>query len=108
MHDAIDIGRLNLIKNNVFQFDFLNDGYIDKNGSIVSDLVNCSKIPESLRNILATPEKRKKLVIYINPPYKDLTTSSDTSGNSMVHDLYLSELRVANRELFGQFLTYCI
>lgn len=104
MHDAIDGGRLNLVKDNVFQFDFLNDGYREENGGFVSDLVNCNKIPESLRKIIADPEKRKKLVIYINPPYKDLTTSSDTGGASVVHDVYLKELSVANRELFGQFL----
>ena len=104
MHDAIDGGRLNLIKQNVFQFDFLNDGYTTKNGLTLGDLAKCEKLPESLRKIIANPEKRKKLVIYINPPYKDLTTSSDDSGNSVVHDVYLSELRVANRELFGQFL----
>lgn len=104
MHDAIDGGRLNLVKNNVFQFDFLNDGYIEKDGQIISDLQNCEKIPESLRKIIADPEKRKKLVIYINPPYKDLTTSSDTSGASLTHDAYLRVLSVANRELFGQFL----
>ena len=69
MHDAIDSGRLNLVKNNVFQFDFLNDGYTKgADGSWVSDLENCEKIPESLRKIIADPEKRKKLVIYINPP----------------------------------------
>ena len=74
MHDAIDGGRLNLVKSNVFQFDFLNDGYILKDGSIVSDLENCKKIPESLRAIIADPEKRKKLVVYINPP-KSFTLS---------------------------------
>ena len=105
MHDAIDGGRLNLVKNNVFQFDFLNDGYKKtSDGTWISDLANCEKIPESLRKIIADPEKRKKLVIYINPPYKDLTTSSDTGGASVVHDVYLKELSVANRELFGQFL----
>ncbi len=105
MHDAIDGGRLNLVKSNVFQFDFLNDGYETKSdGSIVSALASCAKIPESLRKVIADPEKRKKLLIYINPPYKDLTTSSDTSGATITHDMYVRELSVANRELFGQFL----
>lgn len=105
MHDAIAGGRLNLVKSNVFQFDFLNDGYkTAPDGSTVSALTESPKIPESLRKILADPEKRKKLIIYINPPYKDLSTSSADSGNSKVHDRYITQLRVANRELFGQFL----
>ena len=105
MHDAIDGGRLNLVKSNVFQFDFLNDGYAKAaDGAVVSALASCEKIPESLRKILADPEKRKKLVLYINPPYKDLTTSSATGGASLTHDMYLRQLSVANRELFAQFL----
>ena len=103
MHDAIDGGRLSLVKDNVFQFDFLNDGYREENGSVVSDLTNCKKIPESLRKIIADPEKRKKLLVYINGPYKDVTTSSGRISDSVVHDMYLDDLSVANRELFGQF-----
>ena len=113
MHDAIDGGRLNLIKNNVFQFDFLNDGYIVKDGVITSDLANCKKIPESLRKILSDPEKRKKLVIYINAPYKEATngrTSAGTGKNntgatmgSKTWELYGSKIGAAINELFAQF-----
>ena len=105
MHDAIDGGRLNLVKNNVFQFDFLNDGYKkDEHGNWVSDLENCEKIPESLRNILKDPVKRCKLVIYINPPYKEIAGKALGVNLNYAHDLYADKLSVANRELFAQFM----
>ena len=91
MHDAIAEGRLNLVAQNVFQFDFLNDGF--------------EKCPESLRAILADEQKRKRLVLLNNPPYKDVTTADGTlMSNSLIHDRYTKQLSVANRELFAQFL----
>ena len=109
MHDAIDGGRLNLLKNNVFQFDFLNDGYEKaQDGSTVSALATCSKIPESLRKIIADSEKRKKLVIYINPPYAEVSSKGEKGKKgvnvSVVHDLYLDDFGTAGRELYIQFL----
>lgn len=114
MHDAIDGGRLNLLKNNVFQFDFLNDGYKKApDGSWVSDLANCEKIPESLRKIIADPEKRKKLVLYLNAPYKEATngrTSAGTGKNNTgatkgtkTWELYGNRVGAAINELFAQF-----
>ena len=112
MHDAIDGGRMNLIKNNVFQFDFLNDGYkTSPDGSITSALAECEKIPDSLRNILKDPEKRSKLVIYINPPYAEAGNTFSKSGKvgvsntTTVHDLH-GDLcgKFGKRELFVQFL----
>ena len=113
MHDAIDGGRLNLVGENVFQFDFLNDGYREENGRIVPDLINCKKIPESLRKIIADPEKRKKLVVYINAPYKEATngrTSAGTGKNntgatngSLTWSLYGKLIGAAINELFAQF-----
>lgn len=112
MHDAIDSGRLNLLKQNVFQFDFLNDGYeTATDGSIVSTLTSCNKIPESLRKIIADPEKRKKLVLYLNPPYAEAGNTFSKSGKvgvsntTKVHDLH-GELcgKFGKRELFVQFL----
>lgn len=91
MHDAIAEGRLNLVEQNVFQFDFLNDDF--------------RKCPESLRGILGDEEKRKRLVLLNNPPYKDVTTADGTlMSNSVIHDRYSKQLSVANRELFAQFL----
>ncbi|HJE02741.1 MAG TPA: hypothetical protein K8U92_02600 [Aliarcobacter thereius] len=65
MHERIDRGA-NLLKSHVFQFDFLNDDF--------------SKLPQSLQDIINDEEKRKKLVIYINPPYAEATTASTVTG----------------------------
>ena len=117
MHDAIDGGRLNLVKNNVFQFDFLNDGYESSNGSVKSAFATSKKIPESLQKILADPEKRKKLVIYINPPYLSSgsgKTSAGTGQNkagatkgNQVRELYQKDIGAAADEMFALF-TYRI
>ncbi len=90
----------NLIENNVFQFDFLNDDF--------------TKLPKELQDIINDPEKRKKLVVYINPPYaeagdtKQLTgTGKGKSGVSNDNKIYLKykeKLGKASNELFAQFL----
>lgn len=94
MHERIDHGA-NLLKGNVFQFDFLNDDF--------------SKLPQSLQDIINNEEKRKKLVVYINPPYAE--HGGNANGNtkigvniSKIHDKYHAQLAGANRELFAQFL----
>lgn len=63
MHERIDHGA-NLLKNHVFQFDFLNDDF--------------TKLPQSLQEIINNPEKRKKLVMYINPPYAEVSSKAET------------------------------
>jgi hypothetical protein len=65
IHERIDHGA-NLLKNHVFQFDFLNDDF--------------TKLPQNLQDIINDPEKRKKLVIYINPPYAEATTAKTVTG----------------------------
>ena len=65
MHDRIDNGA-NLLKNNVFQFDFLEDDF--------------TKLPQSLQDIINNKEKRKKLIIYINPPYAEATSAKTVTG----------------------------
>jgi 16S rRNA G966 N2-methylase RsmD len=65
MHERIDHGA-NLLKNHVFQFDFLNDDF--------------TKLPQSLQDIINNPQKRKKLVIYINPPYAEAASKKTLSG----------------------------
>ncbi len=86
----------NLLDSHVFQFDFLNDSFEDE------------KVPQSLREILKNPEKRKKLVIYINPPYAEAATA-DRKGNKIkvsshkVKDEYFSKIGNAVNELFAQF-----
>lgn len=95
MHDRINNGA-NLLHDHVFQFDFLNDDF--------------SKLPQPLQDIIYNPEKRKKLVVYINPPYAESGASFNIGGGkknvsiNKVHKLYSDKLSDANRELFAQFL----
>ncbi|MCL2596207.1 MAG: hypothetical protein FWD66_00795 [Paludibacter sp.] len=65
MRDRIENGA-NLLDSHVFQFDFLNDDF--------------SKLPQGLQDIINDEKRRKKLIIYINPPYAEATTARTTSG----------------------------
>ena len=89
----------NLLDSHVFQFDFLNDPF--------------DKLPEGLRDIIDDPEKRRKLVIYINPPYAEVSNAKTISGvgknrtglaQTVVQTHYSKELGRASSELFAQFL----
>lgn len=94
MHDRIKNGA-NLLDEHVFQFDFLNDDF--------------SKLPKALQNIINHPEKRKKLVIYINPPYAEASSYGDESkplvaNSTKVFNDYKSTVGAdALNELFAQF-----
>ena len=89
MHERIDHGA-NLLKSHVFQFDFLNDDF--------------TKLPQSLQDIINDEEKRKKLVVYINPPYAEIAGNKKGVNLNRIHDKYNYQLEVANRELYAQFL----
>ena len=90
----------NLLENHVFQFDFLNDSF--------------DKLPDGLRQIVNDPERRKKLVIYINPPYAEAGTKKTMTGggqaksgvsfDTYVYAKYAKEISPACRELFAQFI----
>ncbi len=90
-----------LLENHVFQFDFLNDDFFGE------------KVPKSLQEILKDEEKRKKLIIYINPPYAEAGNKAKMSGTGKHKDLvargnlickkYKNDLNKANNELFAQF-----
>lgn len=82
MHDRISNGA-NLLHDHVFQFDFLNDDF--------------SKLPLPLQTIINDPEKRKKLVMYINPPYKRGLGVANTNFHN-------EEIGEAKDELYIQFL----
>lgn len=99
-------GGSNLLDSHVFQFDFLNDPFnLDKPEK--------SKLPESLIEILKDEEKRKKLVIYINPPYAEAgnrkqrmgtgKNKSSVSFGNYVYNTYKKQLGLACREVFAQF-----
>ncbi|GAA8677546.1 hypothetical protein Kyoto123A_13880 [Helicobacter pylori] len=91
--------KLNLLENHVFQFDFLNDDF--------------KKAPKSLQEILNDKEKRKKLIIYINPPYAEAGNKAKMSGtgehkakvarNNKTHETYKDFLGSGSNELFAQF-----
>jgi len=91
----------NMPENHVFQFDFLND--------------NFSECPEELQNIINDENKRKKLVIYINPPYAETGTTKQRTGsgknktgatiNHYTYNKYKPQIKTAATELFAQFFT---
>lgn len=94
MHDRIKNGA-NLLDEHVFQFDFLNDDF--------------SKLPAPLQEIINNPKKRNKLVVYINPPYAEVS-SIGVKGKAGVnqsksHDKYSERIGTAGREIYILFLT---
>lgn len=99
IHERIDHGA-NLLKNNVFQFDFLNDDF--------TPVSQGGKMPDDLYKIINDEEKRKKLVVYINPPYAEVSSKAEKGkvgvNQSKTHTKYGSILGTAGRELFSQFL----
>ena len=99
MKDRIKNGA-NLLEDHVFQFDFLN-------GDI-------SKLPKGLQDIINNEAKRKKLVIYINPPYAEAskmrTLEGGKEGNKGVEQSEINKkygylLGQGKAEIFVQFLT---
>jgi hypothetical protein len=99
MHDRIQNGA-NLLHEHVFQFDFLNDDFVPKSKG--------GKIPDSLFKIIADPEKRKNLVVYINPPYAEsngrVSISRSSIKDTKIYTKYYSKLEKVGAELFAQFL----
>ncbi len=95
MKDRIKNGA-NLLEEHVFQFDFLNDDF--------------SKLPKPLQNIINDPKKRKKLVIYINPPYAEAgsgigrTFKHSVALEPKTNILYKDKIGKAGNELFIHFL----
>ncbi len=99
MHERIIHGA-NLLENHVFQFDFLNDDF--------------TKLPQDLQNIIKDEEKRKKLVIYINPPYAEATSAKTVTGtgankggvttNFKLNDYFKPKIGNASNEIFALFM----
>ena len=99
MHERIEHGA-NLLQSHVFQFDFLNDEF--------------SKLPQSLQDIINDDEKRKKLVIYINPPYAEATSTKTVTGTGenktgvttqfKINELLKPKIGNASNEIFALFM----
>jgi len=99
MHERIDHGA-NLLENHVFQFDFLNDDF--------------TKLPQSLQDIINDEEKRKKLVVYINPPYAEATSSKTVTGTGenksgvttqfKINEYLNPKIGNASNEIFALFM----
>ncbi len=104
MHERIENGAL-LLHDYVFQFDFLNDEFLPKSKG--------GKLPDDLYNIIIDEEKRKKLVIYINPPYAEhgsRTTiinhgehKSNVAKENKIYNEFSKSVGTATRELYIQF-----
>lgn len=97
MKDRVKNGA-NLLENHIFQFDFLNDDF--------------ANLPKPLRKIVENPEERKKIIVYINPPYLEASnarTNCGTGANrigaseSKIKERYKLELGRASNEMFAQF-----
>ena len=98
MHERI-VGGADLLHDHVFQFDFLNDEF--------------TKLPKGLQDIVNDPDKRKKLVVYINPPYAEADNRKGEGragvAVSATHKKYAELMGYTKREIYIQFLTriYC-
>ncbi|HEC1874716.1 TPA: hypothetical protein R1803_001346 [Campylobacter jejuni] len=117
IHERIKNGA-NLFEKQVFQFDFLNDEFFDEVDDR-SKIIQKSKLPLNLQEILKDENKRKKLIIFINPPYAEAGTTATMSGtkkhkagvslDNYVYEKYKNVLSSARNELFAQFFIriYC-
>jgi hypothetical protein len=95
MRSLIDIDdNLNLLDSHIFKFDFLNDSF--------------DNLPTELKKIVDDPEKRKKLIIYINPPYAEGDNRKGEGRSSVavsqIHKKYGTVMGYTKREMFVQFL----
>jgi hypothetical protein len=101
IHERIEHGA-NLLKNNVFQFDFLNDEFIP--------ISKGGKMPDNLYNIITNKEKRKKLVMYINPPYAEAGTGlgkghkNDITLKFNINETFKPIIGNAVNEIFALFM----
>ena len=99
VHERIANGAA-LFDNHVFQFDFLNDPF--------------DKLPDGLKAIVKDPERRRKLVVFLNPPYAEAATPRTKTGTgknkpevasgTAVHTAYKPLIGAAANEMFSLFL----
>ncbi|EAK0964985.1 hypothetical protein A0Y90_00790 [Campylobacter upsaliensis] len=124
MQELSNKNALHLLPKHIFQFDFLNDEFFDticekhqKEGLNFADekCEKCqkSKVPNSLQEILKDEAKRKRLIIFINPPYAEAGTTAQTTGTgknkdgvalgNATYERYKDSMGKASNELFAQF-----
>ncbi|EPR9469049.1 hypothetical protein ACU9ZQ_000824 [Campylobacter upsaliensis] len=124
MQELSNKNALHLLPKHIFQFDFLNDEFFDticekhqKEGLNFADekCEKCqkSKVPNSLQEILKDEAKRKRLIIFINPPYAEASNRKTPSGTgdnkgevatqTTIYSKYSAQYGTATRELFAQF-----
>lgn len=97
-----------------FQYDYLNDDITDS-GEIDYKLTD--KIPQSLRDVIRDAnEGKKKLLVLINPPYAEATSSDNASkgvgtdasktgvAKTKFAEKGMDEFGKASNELFTQFV----
>jgi len=102
MHDRINNGA-NLLHDHVFQFDFLNDEFLPRSKG--------GKLPDNLYRIISSPEERKKLVVYINPPYAEAGTGlgkghkKDITLSIEINEKLKPIVGNAVNEIFALFMT---
>ena len=99
IHERIEHGA-NLLEKHVFQFDFLNDDF--------------SKLPQGLQEIINDKNKRKKLIIFINPPYAEATSGNTIAGTGenkkgvatqhKTNEIFNGKIGNASNELFALFM----
>ena len=124
IQSLIDIDdNLNLLSAHVFQFDFLNDiltkeEYEEKKQFCLEHNLPAPerKIPPGLCDVIDDPEKRKKLIIYINPPYAEATSTKTTAGTGrnkekvatahVTRNTYRDSIGSATNEIYAQFIAH--
>ena len=97
-----------------FQYDYLNDDITD-NGEIDYSLTK--KIPQTLQNVIRDAnEGKKKLLVLINPPYAEATSSDNATkgvgtdasktgvAKTKFAEIGMTEFGKASNELFTQFV----
>lgn len=100
MRTRINEKSLNLLNKQVFKFDFLNDSF--------------DQLPDSLLDIINNEEKRKHLLIYINPPMGEAATSTTKAGTgknkgkiareNAIYEKYGKMMGGAANEIYALFL----
>jgi len=95
------------VASQIFQYDYLNDDISD-DGTIDYSITN--KVPQGLRDAI---KKGKKILILINPPYAEASSSDNASSDKDESKKGVSSTQIsktmedygyAKRELFTQFV----